>query len=85
MELKAYEVDDQPTIYAATSAEHARALYCLDTGTELEEGYPREITGEELDAEIPDLDENENPNGRMTSIREMLGAQVDPGLMAALI
>jgi hypothetical protein len=79
--MKAYEMDDEPTIYAADSAMVASALYTLESGERLEDGYPRELTDAELDAERPDYDEDERPTGEATTIRRWLEAATEPGYL----
>jgi hypothetical protein len=72
--LLAYEMDDMPTIYAATSAVHAANLYAEETGELPDDGYPRELSAAELDAPQAETDEDERPTGEMTSIRAWLAA-----------
>lgn len=71
-QLKAFYVDDMPTIYAAESIEDAARLYEHDLGEPCEDGYPREASEAELDQQIPETDENEQPTGVMTSMRVWL-------------
>ena len=80
-EMKAYEMDDEPTIYAAHDADAAALLYILDGGEQPQEDCPRELTDAELDAEHPDYDENEHPTGTTTTIRRMLEAATEPGFL----
>lgn len=77
--MQAYELDDEPTIYAANSAEEAATLYLLEGEGELGCGYPRELTNDELDEPILDYDENERPTGEITTIRCWLDAATEPG------
>lgn len=79
--LRAYEMDDEPTIYAATSAVHAANLYAEVDGELPEDGYPRELEAAELDAEHPDTDEDERLTGGTTTIRKMLAAATEPGFL----
>ncbi len=80
--LKVYACDDSD-LYAAESAEQARLLYLGQTGEEPEDGYPRELTDEELDAPQPEFDENEARTGGTTSVRQMLAEHGDePGWLA---
>ncbi len=79
--MKAYEMDDEPTIYAAHDDVAAAMIYILDGGEEPQEGYPRELTAEELDKEIPDYDEDERPTGETTTIRRMLELATEPGFL----
>jgi len=77
--MNAYEMDDEPTIYAATTASQAVRAYVSDSDEKLEAGYPRLLTDAELDAEHPDYDENERPTGGTTTIRKILEAATEPG------
>lgn len=70
--LHAFEVDDERTIYAATSAIHAANLYTEDTGNRVERGYPRQLSEAELDTPRAELDEDERLTGRTTTIRQWL-------------
>jgi hypothetical protein len=79
--LLAYQVDDMPTIYAATSAVHAANLYAEDTGSLPGEGYPRELSPKELDAPQAETDEDERPTGETTSIREWLANAAFAGFL----
>lgn len=79
--MKAYAMDDEPTIYAADSAEEASRLYGETGALPLEDGYPRELTAEELDAEQLEYDENEEPTGESTTIRRWLEAATEPGYL----
>lgn len=81
--LKAYACDDSD-LYAAESAEQARLLYIGQTGEEPEDGYPRELTDEELDKRQPAFDEDERQiEGETTSVREMLAEHGnEPGWLA---
>ncbi|MBZ0297410.1 MAG: hypothetical protein K8L99_32920 [Anaerolineae bacterium] len=83
--MKAYEMDDEPTIYAANDDVAAAMLYILDCGEEPQEGYPRELTDEELDRQRPDYDEDERPTGEMTNIRSWLDAATEPGYLCGAI
>lgn len=74
-------MDDEPTIYAADSAEEATMLYGKLGDLPLEPGYPRELTDDELDAEQPDYDENEEPTGVGTTIRHWLEEATEPGYL----
>lgn len=80
--LKVYQCDDSD-LYAAESAEQAAELYKDMTGEKPDDGYPRELTDEELDAPQPEFDENENRTGGTTSVRQMLAEHGDgPGWLA---
>lgn len=80
--MKAFQMDDE-TIYAGNSAEEATASYLDDTGElELEDGYPRELTDDELDAPMPETDEDERPTGARTSMRAYLNEMTEPGYLA---
>ena len=80
-ELKIFATDDT-TWYAAEDAEHAATLYLQDTGDPCEDGYPRELTDDELDAKVPEVDEDELPTGEMTTPREWLKS-ASPGFIAS--
>lgn len=71
--LKAY-LCDSSDIYAAESAEQAEQLWRdMVVDEPLDDGYPRELTDEELDVRYPAFDEDERPiEGQTTSVREML-------------
>ena len=79
--MHAYEMDDEPTIYAADSAWDAARGYVADSGERLEAGYPRLLTPAELDREMPDFDEDERPTGETTTIRRMLEDAKGPGYL----
>jgi len=80
--LKAFQCDDSD-LYAAHDADEAAALHFDLVGDEPEDGYPRELTDAELDAPIPAFDEDENPTGEITSIRQFLAEHGDePGWLA---
>lgn len=80
----AYEVDDEPTIYAAYNAWEAASLYTADSGVKLERGYPRMLTDAELDAERSD-----RPAavvvGVPSTIRRWLEAAKEPGYLAGAV
>lgn len=77
-QLKAFYVDDMPTIYAAATAEEAARLYEFDSGEACEDGYPYLVTDTELDKPVPETDEDEQPTGVMTTMRAWL-ADATPG------
>jgi len=80
--LKAFACDDSD-LYAAENADQAEQLYVEHVGEPCEEGYPRELTDAELDAEQPEFDENEERTGGTTSVRQMLVEHGDePGWLA---
>jgi len=86
--MNVYEMDDDPTFYAAATVEEAATLYKRDTGLdpEQEEGYPRQLTEEELDAERPTADEDERLTGEKSTLRAMVNAQgVEPGYLCTLL
>lgn len=78
--LKAFYVDDMPTIYAAATIEDAARLYEQDLGEPCEDGYPREVSEAELDKPTPDYDYNEQPTGEMTTMRAWL-EEASPGFL----
>ena len=79
--MKAYEMDDEPTIYAANDWEEAVVLYVRDSGAQVDDGYPLELPDAELDAERPDYDEDERTTGTKTTIRRWLEAATEPGYL----
>lgn len=79
--LKAFQMDDM-TWYSANSAEEAVAVYKADTGEDVDDGYPTEVTDAQLDQEIPEYDENEERTGRMTTMRAFLDEATGPGFLA---
>lgn len=77
--LKVFQCDDSD-FYAAVSAEQAAALYEDMTGERPEDPYPAELTDAQLDDPIPAFDEDENPTGEMTCVRQFLAEHGDePG------
>lgn len=81
--LKAFRMEpgEEAPVYAATDADEAARTFFSDDGIQVAPGFPEEITDEELDAEIPEFDENECLTGRVTSIRKILAEATDPGLL----
>lgn len=83
--LKAYQCDEYD-LYAAHDAEEAKRLWHEQCGHDdpMEDEYPRELTGEELDRRQPAFDEDGDPiKGETTSVREMLAEHGDePGWLA---
>ncbi len=79
-QLKAFYVDDMPTIYAAESVEHAAELHEADCGEAPADGYPYQASEQELDMPVPETDEDEQPTGVMTTMRAWL-AEAEPGFL----
>ncbi|MCF3495483.1 hypothetical protein GUK70_04115 [Stenotrophomonas maltophilia] len=79
-QLKAFYVDDMPSIYAAATPEEAARLYEEDMGDPCEDGYPREVPAAELDRSIPEFGEDEQPTGEMTTMRTWL-EEASPGFL----
>jgi hypothetical protein len=79
--LKAFQVDDC-TWYAAETAEQAAQVYKSDTGEDCDDEYPTEVSDAELDAPIPEFDENEERTGDMTTMRAFLEEATAPGFLA---
>lgn len=82
--LKVFECDDSD-IFAARDADEAVRLWREMVGEdeELESGYPREWTDEELDKRVQAFDEDERPiEGETTSAREWLAEATEPGWLA---
>ena len=77
--LKAFYCDsDETELYAAQNATQAAGCYSdLLGGDEPDEGYPRELTNAELDAPMPEFDEDEKQTGGTTTIRKMLAEHGD--------
>lgn len=82
--LKAFHVSDEE-LWCADSAEEAAADYLEETGEQCADGYPRELTDAELDAEQPEFDENECRTGGTTSARQWLAETTAPGFLAGPI
>lgn len=81
-ELKVFRCTENDW-YAATDAEQAALLLYNETGEDPEDGYPEELSDEELDAPIPEFDEDENETGDMTSLRQILAEHGSrPGWLA---
>lgn len=80
--LKAFMMDDYGTLYAAENAEQAARLYVEDAGEAIELEEVRELTDAELDAEQPETDENEQPTGGLTSVRQWLKEMSEAGFLA---
>lgn len=81
--LKAYKCSDSE-IYAAESLQQAAVIYKDHCGGDPDDGYPEELTDEQLDHKYPAFDEDERPiEGETTSIRQMLSEHGDqPGWLA---
>lgn len=82
--LKAFACDDSD-LYAARDADEAIRLWKEHNGetAEMDDGYPVELSDEDLDKPIPAFDENENRTGEMTSVRQFLIEHGDePGWLA---
>jgi hypothetical protein len=82
--LKVYQCDDSD-LYAAESPEQAAQLWHDMVGEDevIDDGYPRELTDAELDAEQPEFDENEARTGGTTTVRKMLAEHgTEPGWLA---
>lgn len=80
--MKAFWMDDENEIYAADTPEEATAFYAADCGEPPDDGYPRELTDAELDADRADYDEDEKPTGKMTTVRRWLEEATEPGYLA---
>lgn len=80
--MKAFQVDDE-TIFAANDASHAAQLYQDWCGDPCSDGYPAELTDEQLDHRHPAFDADERPiKGETESAREWLAAATEPGFLA---
>lgn len=79
MTMKVFRIDDE--LYAAFDALQASALHKDQVGEAPDE--QRELSEKELDAPQPEFDENEQPTGGTTTIRQMLAEHGDePGWLA---
>ncbi|MDC7800260.1 hypothetical protein PQS91_10415 [Stenotrophomonas geniculata] len=72
MNLKAFYVDDMPTIFAAASIEEAKSMWEEIHGEDISDGYPYEVDAEELDAVRPDFNVDGEATGQMTTMRAWL-------------
>jgi len=80
--LKAYEMDDEGTIYAAEDAPEAVAEFESDLGCMVDQpDYPRELTDAELDKQFDELDEYGFKSGETTCIREWLDKKTVAGFL----
>ena len=86
--LKVYQVGDYD-LYAAETGQQALDLYRKDedleesgSGEDFVKAEVRELSDAELDAELPETDENGALTGRMTSIRRWLSEKGEPGWLA---
>lgn len=81
--LKAFEMDDEQTIYAAEDKDEACRLYLMDMGDDfdIDDDYPQELTGSQLDHPFQDCDENEVPNGLIITIRQILAEKLEGGFL----
>jgi len=75
-ELKVFRCSDNDW-YAASTPDHAARLFYVDTGEDPEDGYPEEMTDAQLDAPIPEFDEDETETGNTTSMRQILAENGD--------
>lgn len=85
--MKAFWVTDEE-IYAANTAEEARDAFMSDTGcrdTDCPLDEVVEVTDAELDKEIPDCDEGEQPTGAMTTMRAWLNEKTEPGYLCGTV
>lgn len=67
--LKAYEMDDEGTVYAAHDPVEAVNQFISDFGCKVDADYPRELTDSELDKDYEERDEHGFKTGEMTCIR----------------
>ena len=79
--LKAYEMDDEGTVYAAYDGEHAVAEYENDSGCTVDPNYPRELTKAELDKSFPEIGEYGEHTGDEVSVREWLQKKTVAGFL----
>ena len=80
--MKAYYINEDE-IWAANSIEEAIADYEQTTGEKLESPEDvREVTESELDTQIKEYDENEEPTGDTISMRQLLREKLSIGMLA---
>lgn len=79
--LNAYQVDDA-NVYAGATAEEAADAFAEDVGEIVNMADVRQLTDAELDADIPEFDENEAQTGNMTTLRAYLDEATAPGFLA---
>ena len=85
MPLLAFEMDDEPTIYAAESAEKAAEAYLDDCGEAVDgDLYPRQLSDTELDRVFEEFDEDGAPTGRQVTLRIWLGEMLGPGVLSCV-
>lgn len=80
--MNAYQMDDYD-VWAANSIEEAVSDYERETGGKVDPEEVRQLTDAELDADIPEFDENEQPTGKMTTIRSWLADMTKPGFLGS--
>jgi hypothetical protein len=80
--MKAYYINDDE-IWAANSLEEAIADYEQTAGEKLENPEDvREATDAELDTQIKEYDDNEEPTGDTISMRQLLREKYFVGMLA---
>ena len=83
--MKAYYINEDE-IWAASSLEEAIADYEQTTGEKLENPEDvREATDAELDTQIKEYDENEEPTGDTVSMRQWLREKTCVGMLATTL
>lgn len=80
--LKAYEMDDEGTVYAAHDSAEAVTEFENDFGCMVDQpDYPRELTDAELDKQYDDRDGYGFKTGETTCIREWLDEKTVAGFL----
>lgn len=79
--MQAFWVSEEYEVYAAHSTEEAVNIYTETVGEPPEDGFPRLLTDPELDKEYQDIDEDEQPTGETTTIRQLLSEATTSGYL----
>lgn len=79
--MKAFRVSENE-LWAANSAEEAKAHYQQTTGEQVDEDEFVELTDAELDEDIPEYDDDEVRTGNTTTLRRYLNEMSEPGFLA---
>jgi hypothetical protein len=78
--MKAFHVREYE-IWAAESPEEVKEAYFKEHGEPVHDDDFCELTDEELDRPFPEMNEDEVPTGRMTTLRRYLNEQDKPGVL----
>lgn len=79
--MKAFQFEDQYEVWAAGSAQQAAEIAKEWTGEDHDPADARELTDEELDAEVLCVGEPSDPNAT-TTLRAELASMSEPGFLA---